>query len=176
MEILTRMRFAIQSAIDDGGTAHDLEKAIKHIIELHEANKSTQEALTDDCEQIIQLNSKIEQLKDANETWRIQWAATQFDNTQLKAQVNCLREALLNAITYREGTVNYGDPLEALELTQEQCLAEVKAKAIEDVTSEYEIYMKEGNFDKELVVQSVTLRAYANQLRRQAKCLQVDKV
>lgn len=51
---------------------------------------------------------------------------------QLKAQVNCLREALLNTIMYRVGTVNYGDPLEALESTPEQCLAEVKAKAIEE--------------------------------------------
>ena len=54
----------------------------------------------------------------------------------LKAQVNCLREALLCAITYREGTVNYGDPLGALDMTPEQCLAEVKAKAIEEYKRE----------------------------------------
>ena len=54
----------------------------------------------------------------------------------LKAQVNCLREALLNTIMYRKGSVNYGDPLEALESTPEQCLAEVKAKAIEEYKKE----------------------------------------
>lgn len=54
----------------------------------------------------------------------------------LKAQVNCLREALLNTIMYRKGTVNYGDPLEALELNPEQCLAKVRAKAIEGYKKE----------------------------------------
>ncbi len=54
----------------------------------------------------------------------------------LKVQVNCLREALINVITFREGTTNYGNPSEALAATPEQCLAEVKAKAIEEYKKE----------------------------------------
>ena len=81
----------------------------------------------------------------------------------LKAQVNCLRDAL--KILDRNSKAR-----EALEATPEQCLAKVKAKAIEDVTSDNEIYMKAGShFDKELVVQSVILRMYARYLREQSK-------
>ena len=48
----------------------------------------------------------------------------------LKAQVNCLREALTNAAKSPNYAFHYAK--EALEATPEQCLAEVKAKAIED--------------------------------------------
>ena len=71
----------------------------------------------------------------------------------LKAQVNCLREALVNSLTYREGfgvkckdTLNSGilallsqdthEIITALEATPEQCLTEVKAKVIEEYKKE----------------------------------------
>lgn len=49
----------------------------------------------------------------------------------LKAQVNCLREALTDAAKAPNHAFYYAK--EALEATPEQCLAEVKAKAIEKV-------------------------------------------
>ena len=72
----------------------------------------------------------------------------------LKAQVNCLREALLNTIMYRVGTVNYGDPLKALESTPEQCLAKVRAKAIEEYKKE-QAEMKRMEFATKLMVSSI---------------------
>ncbi len=82
----------------------------------------------------------------------------------LKAQVNCLREALLNTIMYRKGAVNYGDPLEALELTPEQCLAEVKAKAVEDAANSCCFQTLNG---KQCYAES--LQELAKNIREQAK-------
>lgn len=48
----------------------------------------------------------------------------------LKAQVNLLREALINAAKAPNYAFHYTK--EALEATSEQCLAEVKAKVIEE--------------------------------------------
>ena len=80
----------------------------------------------------------------------------------LKAQLNCLRNALLNAVTFREGTTNYGNPLEVLEATPEQCLAEVKAKAIEDALFYADHIGSNGNgYD----YAEEDLQAYADQLR-----------
>ena len=85
---------------------------------------------------------------------------------QLKAQVNCLREALLNTIMYRVGTVNYGDPMEALEATPEQCLAEAKAKAIEEALCFAEAIGSNGHdYDYD----GAELQKYADKLREQAK-------
>ena len=52
----------------------------------------------------------------------------------LKAQVNCLREALTNAAKAPNYAFHYAK--EALEATPEQYLAEVKAKAIEEYKKE----------------------------------------
>lgn len=72
----------------------------------------------------------------------------------LKAQVNCLREVL--KVLDRNSKAR-----EALETTPEQCLAEVKAKAIEDaVKTTSEGYDGIAPFD---------LTFYAKQLRKQAK-------
>lgn len=50
----------------------------------------------------------------------------------LKAQVNCLRKAALDAISYMTGGEAKANLRDAYDMTPEQCLAEVKAKAIED--------------------------------------------
>ena len=68
------------------------------------------------------------------ENERAMWKATAikcgFEMVELKAQVNCLRESLKNAARAPNHTWYYAQ--EALEATPEHCLAEVKAKAIED--------------------------------------------
>lgn len=51
---------------------------------------------------------------------------------QLKAQVNCLRKAALDAISYMTGGEAKANLRDAYDATPEQCLAKVKAKAIED--------------------------------------------
>lgn len=51
---------------------------------------------------------------------------------QLKAQVNCLRDAALDAISFMVGGEAKAKLRDAYDATPEQCLAEVKAKAIED--------------------------------------------
>ena len=105
---------------------------------------------------------QIEQLKEANETWRKQWANSRYEVEQLKAQVNCLRVALMRAITFREDSPNYGNPEQVLEATPEQCLAEVKAKAIEDALFYADHIGSNGNgYD----YAEEDLQAYADQLR-----------
>ncbi len=105
---------------------------------------------------------------NSTEADRILWKTTAIKQgnaiAELKAQVNCLREALLNTIMYRVGTVNYGDPLEALESTPEQCLAEVKAKAIEDAAKKCGVKNIDGTYCWVDSLQDV-----AKQLREQAK-------
>lgn len=51
---------------------------------------------------------------------------------QLKAQVNCLRKAALDAISYMTGGEAKANLRDAYDATPEQCLAEVKAMVIED--------------------------------------------
>ena len=76
----------------------------------------------------------------------------------LKAQVNCLRESI------RKATVTDMDITEfhaVLKVTPEQCLAEVKAKAIEEMVTE---------FNKDYFLGSSLNRKvedYAKQLREQ---------
>lgn len=55
---------------------------------------------------------------------------------QLKAQVNCLRKAALDAISYMTGGEAKANLRDAYDATPEQCLAEVKAKAIEEYKQE----------------------------------------
>lgn len=74
----------------------------------------------------------------------------------LKAQVNCLRESI------RKATVTDMDITEfhnVLQTTPEHCLAEVKAKAIEDAV--------EATYDGFDGIQPFDLRFYANRLRGQ---------
>ena len=54
----------------------------------------------------------------------------------LKAQVNCLRKAALDAISYMTGGEAKANLRDAYDATPEQCLAEVKAKAIEEYKQE----------------------------------------
>ena len=74
----------------------------------------------------------------------------------LKAQVNCLREALLE----QRSRYHVAKDLDAvLEATPEQCLAEVKANMIEDAA----ILINRSYYP------SQTLIDYAKELREQAK-------
>ena len=70
---------------------------------------------------------------NSTEADRILWKTTAIKQgneiAALKAQVNCLRKALLE----QRSRYHVAKDLDAvLEATPEQCLAEVKAKAIED--------------------------------------------
>ena len=82
----------------------------------------------------------------------------------LKAQVNCLREVLEQLAKLGNGD-KYGNSIgntiaiNALAKTPEQCLAEVKAKAIEDAV--------EATYDGFDGIQPSDLRFYANRLRGQ---------
>ena len=80
----------------------------------------------------------------------------------LKAQVNCLREALTNAVKAPNYTFHYAK--EALGATPEQCLAEVKAKAIEDAVELLSCQTITGN-----ICYSRDLLDHAKELREQAK-------
>lgn len=80
----------------------------------------------------------------------------------LKAQVNCLREALTNAAEAPNHTFYYAK--EALEVTPDQCLAEVKAKAIEEAIQSCSSSIKYGD-----MYEAKCLQFYADQLREQAK-------
>lgn len=52
---------------------------------------------------------------------------------KLKAQVNCLRDAALDAISFMPGGEAKAKLRDAYDATQEQCLSDVKVKAIESV-------------------------------------------
>ena len=54
----------------------------------------------------------------------------------LKAQVNYLRKAALDAISFMVGGEAKANLRDAYDATPEQCLAEVKAKAIEEYKKE----------------------------------------
>lgn len=54
----------------------------------------------------------------------------------LKAQVNCLRKAALDAISYMTGGEAKANLRDAYDATPAQCLAEVKAKVIEEYKRE----------------------------------------
>ena len=107
---------------------------------------------------------QIEQLKEANETWRKQWTNSRYEVEQLKAQVNCLRVALMRAITFREDSPNYGNPEQVLEATPEQCLAEVKAMAIEEAIKQCCFESIGGE-----ICYAYALKSIANTFREQAK-------
>ena len=87
----------------------------------------------------------------------------------LKAQVNYLREVLDGLAKLGNGE-RYGNSIgnsiaaRALEFTAEQCLAEVKAKAIEDAVRICSSASKHGD-----ICEAKCLLFYANQLREQAK-------
>ena len=82
----------------------------------------------------------------------------------LKAQANCLREALTNAAKAPNYAFHYAK--EALEATPEQCLAEIKAKAIENALLFADHIGPNGNgYD----YAEEDLQAYANKIREQAK-------
>ena len=102
MELLTRMRFAIQSAIDDGGTAHDIEKAIKHIIELHEANKPhlvTQDAMTN-CVHVL----PVDFIKDlSNSTQNLK----HLPEKEMDAIVRCIANAVVELCNPTPNLVGY---------------------------------------------------------------------
>ena len=80
----------------------------------------------------------------------------------LKAQVNCLRKAALDAISYMTGGEAKANLRDAYDAAPEQCLAEVKAKAIEDALFYADHIGSNGNgYD----YAEEDLQAYANQLR-----------
>lgn len=80
-----------------------------------------------DAELANKLNHEMKQVYDM-------FDAVKVERDQLKAQVNCLRKAALDAISYMTGGEAKANLRDAYDATPEQCLAEVKAKAIEDVT------------------------------------------
>ena len=54
----------------------------------------------------------------------------------LKAQVNCLREAMMKGIYALTGGTTKAELIDTYDATAEQCLAEVKAKVIEEYKKE----------------------------------------
>ena len=101
------------------------------------------------------------------EAERIRWmtAALTVGNeiAALKAQVNYLREAALDAISFMVGGEAKAKLRDAYDATPEQCLAEVKAKAIEEIVAEFNKKGLLGTSLINLISDCVT------QLREQAK-------
>ena len=83
---------------------------------------------------------------------------------QLKAQVNCLRKAALDAISFMTGGEAKANLRDAYDATPEQCLAEVKAKAIEDAANSCCFQTLNG---KQCYAES--LQELAKNIREQAK-------
>ena len=83
---------------------------------------------------------------------------------QLKAQVNCLRKAALDAISYMTGGEAKANLRDAYDATPEQCLAEVRAKAIEEAAKKCGVKNIDGTYCWVDSLQDV-----AKQLREQAK-------
>lgn len=77
---------------------------------------------------------------NSTEADRILWKTTAIKQgneiAALKAQVNCLRKAALDAISYMAGGEAKANLRDAYDATPEQCLSEVKAKAIEEYKKE----------------------------------------
>lgn len=73
----------------------------------------------------------------------------------LKAQVNCLRNALDNVLGVEDVTVDVAITIaNALKSSPEQCLAKVKAKAIEEYKQE-QAEMKQMGFATKIMVSSI---------------------
>jgi hypothetical protein len=86
---------------------------------------------------------------------------------QLKAQVNCLREALDNLSRMSDCTVTDMKIIaRALVATPEQCLAKIKAKAIDDVADKMR---NDSNYtyDDDYYISYIYMKA--DQLLEQAK-------
>lgn len=98
--------------------------------------------------------NEVAALKEANETRRKQWASERYEVEQLKAQVNCLREAALDAISFMVGGEAKAKLRDAYDATPEQCLAKVKAKAIEEYKQE-QAEMKQMELATRLMVSSI---------------------
>ena len=82
----------------------------------------------------------------------------------LKAQVNCLREAALDAIFSMVGGEAKAKLRDAYDAIPEQCLAEVKAKAIEEALLNTEAIGSNGHdYDYD----GAELQKYADMLRGQ---------
>ena len=93
----------------------------------------------------------------------------------LKSQVNCLRDALTR-LTLAYGDAEYNSSFLVLSSTAEQCLAEVKAQAIEDVIdavtkqgSGMQINVTPYFYDYRVLKFINELKEHAKQLREQAK-------
>ena len=92
----------------------------------------------------------------------------------LKAQVNCLREVLEQLAKLGNGD-KYGNSIgntiaiNALAKTPEQCLAEVKAKAVERAIKACTITYRDGLGDIEAALDEAALRKYPKKIRKKAK-------
>lgn len=91
----------------------------------------------------------------------------------LKAQVNCLREALIKIKQEPNETLSDGKALKeiirittaAMQATPEQCLAEVNVKVVSDMQLKLTPYTIDGN----AYYRAGDIYMYTNQLREQAK-------
>lgn len=105
---------------------------------------------------------------NSTEADRILWKTTAIKQgnaiAELKAQVNCLRKAALDAINYMTGGEAKANLRDAYDATPEQCLAEVKAKAIEDAANSCCFQTLNG---KQCYAES--LQELAKNIREQAK-------
>lgn len=126
--------------------------------------------MTDQEQQLVyELNS--------TEADRILWKTTAIKQgneiAALKAQVNCLRKAALDAISYMTGGEAKASLRDAYDATPEQCLAEVKAGAIRAMQKELETFgavFNDGNGkDWHEVIKHSDVIAYVFKLREQAK-------
>ena len=83
------------------------------------------------------------------------------ENAELKAQVEQLRLAALKAISFMSGGEAKADLRDAYDSAPDQCLAEVKAQAVDDALQTWRL-CSDNNL-------RVNLQFYAHQLRQQAK-------
>lgn len=92
------------------------------------------------------------------EAERVRWMTVALtagnEIATLKAQANCLREAALDAISFMVGGEAKAKLRDAYDATPEQCLAKVKAKAIEEYKQE-QAEMKQMELATRLMVSSI---------------------
>ena len=117
------------------------------------------------------LAAQVEQLRE-------RFGQYAMENTALSCMVNDLRSAALNAISFMSGGNAKAALRDAYDATAEQCLAEIKAKAVADAVNAHpetiayiqhygQTRSKGDHYD--IWLSSSDLIRYANQLHKAAK-------
>ena len=130
--------------------------------------QSSEQAARSAFNEVTQLKSEILHQIENNKTLHSQGQVFARERDELKAQVEQLREAWIDYSSCGDGI---DSALEGLfKATPAQCLAEVKAQAVEDAISATRVSVKvSGSAGEFYCCAAAVLNEYASQLRQAAK-------